>query len=230
MKKYSFYTLFLVFALWNGAHGQQVKAEGTATEVIKRKGYQLTVINKDRTFDLAHQARLIETFFEVYPKLAKEYNPKAAREVVFVIDPDYDGVAGASANQIVYSSRYLKSNPKDVDVVTHETMHVVQDYGNSVGPGWLTEGIADFARNKFGLDNAATNWFLPKFNPSHKYENGYGVVASFLVWVEQSTGKQVVKNLSAQLTGHSYTTESWKKLTGKTLDELWKSYAANSSK
>ncbi|WP_316839505.1 basic secretory protein-like protein [Pedobacter gandavensis] len=232
MKKYSFLSLIMVLGLWNSSNAQLakfLKLDGRIPEVWSGNGYELTIINQDATFDPNHKEKLIRTFFEVYPKLTKEYNPKAAKSVTFVIDTAYQGVAAAAANKIVFSSRYLKAHPKDLDVVTHEAMHVVQDYGNSVGPGWLTEGIADFARNKFGVDNPAANWFLPKANPNQKYENGYGDVASFLVWLEKSSGKELAKTLSIQLTSHTYTDQSWKKLTGKSLDELWKAYVSNSS-
>lgn len=227
MKKTLLFSLFIVSGLWNISNAQSPQSTEKTNEVWKKNGYELTVINQDATFDPELKARMVKTFFEVYPKLSKEYNPKTAKAVTFVIDTAYKGVAEASANRIVFSSHYMTTHPKDIDVVTHEAMHVVQDYGNSVGPGWLTEGIADFARFKYGVDNPGANWSLPMFNSKHSYENSYRIAARFLVWVEKSSKPGIVKALNAQLANRSYTDQSWKNLSGKTLEELWKSYTLN---
>ena len=47
-------------------------------------------------------------------------------------------------------------------MITHEGMHVVQQYLQS--PGWITEGIADYARAKFGVNNAARGWTMPEYD------------------------------------------------------------------
>jgi hypothetical protein len=220
MKRIFFLNAIGVFAFCAAGHAQ-------STEVINKKGYKLTVINQDAAFDKAEIAKLEETFFEVYPKLEKEYNKKVTKNVTFVIDTAYDGVAATANARVVFSSKYMTKHPKDIDVVTHEVMHIVQDYGNSGGPGWLTEGIADYARNKFGVDNAGAHWALPEFKPTQHYDNAYRVTARFLVWVEKNYKAGVVKTFDKQLRDHTFTDDSWKKETGKTLDELWTAYAAN---
>jgi len=106
-------------------------------------------------------------------------------------------------------------------------MHIVQDYGQSTGPGWLTEGIADYARNKFGVNNAAANWSLPVYNPAQNYTDAYRVTARFLLWIEKKVQPGVVKDFDQQLRLHKFTDARWKKETGKTLGELWKSYTEN---
>ena len=220
MKRIFFLNVIGVFAFCAAGYAQ-------STEVINKNGYKLTVINQDAAFDKAEIAKLEETFFEVYPKLEKEYNKKVTKNVIFVIDTAYDGVAATANARVVFSSKYMTKHPKDIDVVTHEVMHIVQDYGNSGGPGWLTEGIADYARNKFGVDNAGARWALPEFKPTQHYDNAYRVTARFLVWVEKNYKAGVVKTFDKQLRDHTFTDDSWKKETGKTLDELWTAYAAN---
>ncbi|HVS94151.1 MAG TPA: hypothetical protein VHE59_19075 [Mucilaginibacter sp.] len=37
----------------------------------------------------------------------------------------------------------------------------------------------------------------------------------------------IVKTLDTELRAHTYTNDSWKQQTGKTLDELWKTYTEN---
>jgi hypothetical protein len=202
-------------------------ANAQQTRVYNKKGYQLTFTNYDATLDTAEQQRLVNTFFIVYPKLAKTYNKKTLKEVKMVIDTTYKGVAETDNGKVTISSEWLHKRPEDIDVVTHEVMHIVQDYGESTGPGWLTEGIADYARYKFGVNNPAAKWALPVYKPTQKYTDAYRVTARFLVWIEEKIKAGVVKDFNKQLRLHTFTDNSWKTATGKTLDELWAEYAAN---
>jgi hypothetical protein len=195
--------------------------------VFNKKGYQLTFINQDTTLDTTLQQRLINTFYTVYPELAKTYNKKAAKKVTFVIDTAYKGVAETNDGKVTISSDWLHKRPEDIDVVTHEVMHIVQDYGESTGPGWLTEGIADYVRYKFGVNNAAAKWALPAYKPTQRYTDAYRVTARFLVWMEEKVKPGVVKEFNKQLRLHAFTDNSWKTATGKTLDDLWAEYSAN---
>jgi hypothetical protein len=220
MKKLFLFNLLFTAAFANNSYAQ-------STKVYKQKGYTLTVENQDPAFSQPVIDKLVETFFEVYPKLSKTYNKKTTKNVKFVIDTAYGGVAATADARVDISSKYMTKHPKDIDVVTHEVMHIVQDYGNSTGPGWLTEGIADYARYKFGVDNAGANWTLPAYKSTQSYENAYRVTARFLVWVENNVKAGLVKDLDAQLRAHTFTDDSWKNATGKTLDELWAAYSAN---
>ncbi len=220
---YKFYSTLLLLTGWmTYAQAQQQPA------VYKRYGYTLTFANNDSTLPEAEQQRVINTFFDVYPKLAKAYNKHTAKEVFINIDTAYKGVAETGNAHILISSHWLHARPEDIDVVTHEGMHIVQDYGESIGPGWLTEGIADFARYKFGINNDAAKWKLPAYKGGQSYENSYRITARFLLWIEDTNKSGLVKELDKQLRNHTYTAESWQKLTGKTLDELWKAYTAAS--
>lgn len=200
-----------------------------AQETIKGKGYILIFKNNYNQLDPFLKKRMIETFFIVYPELAKEYNPNTQKEVTFFVDTAYKGVAATSAGTVVFSPAWMKTHPGDIDVVTHEVMHIVQNYGNSVGPGWLTEGIADYVRYKFGVDNAGANWTLPALKPGHTYKNSYRITARFFAWIEIKTKQGTIKSVDDSLRNHTYTEETWKKLTGKNLDELWADYLANPS-
>jgi len=177
MTKLTYLSAFI--ALMAITHGK-----ANAQEVIKKKGYTLIFESNHATLDPALKQRMIKTFFTVYPELAKEYNPKTLKEVKFLVDTAYKGVAAASDGRIIYSSNWMDKHPEDIDVVTHEVMHIVQNYGNSVGPGWLTEGIADYARYKFGVDNASAKWALPALKPEHHYKNSYRITAGFFNWIE----------------------------------------------
>ena len=198
-----------------------------AQEMIKRKGYTLTFESNFAALDPQLKKRMIETFFEVYPRLAKEYNPKTLKTVKFFVDTTYKGVAATANGGVTYSSIWMVKHPEDIDVVTHEVMHIVQDYGSSVGPGWLTEGIADYARYKFGVDNAGAKWTLPALKAEHTYKNSYRITARFFAWIEKNVKAGTIKAVDKSLRDHSYKAEIWTKLTGKDLDTLWSDYIKN---
>jgi hypothetical protein len=201
----------------------------SAQDVITKKGYTLTFESNYSALDPQLKKRLKSTFFEVYPKLAKEYNPNTLKDVKFFVDTAYKGVAATSNGVVTFSSVWLTKRPEDIDVVTHEVMHIVQAYGRSVGPGWLTEGIADYVRYRFGIDNAGAKWTLPELKPEHSYKNSYRITARFFAWMEAKIKPGIIKKVDASLRDHTYTNELWNAQTGKNLDELWAEYIKEST-
>ncbi|HEX2534350.1 MAG TPA: GH92 family glycosyl hydrolase, partial [Chitinophagaceae bacterium] len=197
-----------------------------AIDSVTRNGFTLVFINRKKDFDTALKRRLIETHFTVYPEQVKRFNPNATRRVTFFIDPEYTGVAEAARGRVRFNPDWFRRNPNDIDVVTHEDMHIVQSYGRSTGPGWLTEGIADYVRYQMGVNNQGSGWALPAFDPKHSYANSYRITARFLAWMVKNVRPTLVDELDAALRKHTYTAETWKELTGKTLDENWQAYAA----
>ncbi len=196
----------------------------------KHKGYTLTFISKDPNLDPAVRKNLISTYFEIYPKLVKTFNDKSTHDVLFVVDTAYKAVAEASGNRILFSAAYMRAHPTDIDVVTHETMHIVQGYGYSAGPVWLTEGIADYVRYKYGVDNVGSKWSLPAYNEKQNYTNSYRITARFFAWLEQNVKPGLIATLDQQLRAHQYNAQSWETLTGKTLDQLWADYGKEPQK
>lgn len=195
--------------------------------VDKRKGYKLTFVSKDPNLDPKVRQNLIDTYFEVYPTLVKTFNNQSTKDVLFVVDTAYKAVAEASGNRILFSAGYMKAHPTDIDVVTHETMHIVQGYGYGSGPVWLTEGIADYVRYKYGVDNIGSKWSLPDYNPKQNYTNSYRITARFFAWLEKNVKPGLIATLDGQLRTHTYTEKSWADLTGKNLDQLWSDYTKN---
>lgn len=202
-------------------------SKATAQEIIKKKGYTLTFESNYAELDPQLKERMIKTFFEVYPKLAKAYNESTIKEVKFLVDTAYKGVAATSNGRVVYAANWMKTHPEDIDVVTHEVMHIVQNYGRSVGPGWLTEGIADFARYQFGVDNTGSKWALPDLKETHHYKNSYRITARFFAWIEENVKDGTIKQVDKSLRDHTYTATIWTTLTGKDLDQLWADYIKN---
>lgn len=193
---------------------------------ITKKGYTLIFINKSPSFSEAVKSRMVDAFFTVYPKEAKMYNKKTRRKVTFIIDPKYTGVAAAAGGIIRFNPTWFVSHPGDIDVVTHEVMHIVQSYP-CCSPGWLVEGVADYVRYKMGVDNAGAGWTLTPFNATQSYTNAYRITARFLVWVEKSYSKKLVKTMDDAMRNNTYTPALWTAVTGKTVDELWKEYSLN---
>ena len=231
--------ILAAFVLWCGVcvalkvTGQS-RASSKANEknitdktVYVKKGYSLTFINKSGDFDTDVRDRLVRTFFRVYPREAHAFNRRSARKVTFIIDPDYKGVAATSGTTVRYNPLWFKAHPEDIDVVTHEAMHIVQAYHSGYKPGWLVEGIADYVRYVYGVNNKAAGWTLPDYNPKQSYKNAYRITARFLVWVNTKYGKSVVKKLDAALRGGRYKTRLWEQITGHPLDALWKEYGEN---
>ncbi len=221
-------TVFL-FVAFQYAANAQTESDVTyfSKDSIKQGKYTLIYINKDKNFDSATGEKLKSTFFAVYPELAKAYNKKTARKVTFVIDPAYDGVAATSDARVVFNPKWFERSPGDIDVVTHEVMHIVQAYGDSPGPWWITEGIADYVRYKYGVDNTGAGWSLPDVNAKQNYDNSYRVTARFLVWIERIYSKNFVKKLDKEMRAHTYQDDIWAELTGKNVADLWNEYTSN---
>lgn len=198
-----------------------------AKDSVTRQGYTLVFISRDSTFSPVTKQRMTDTFFAVYPREAKRFNPRTLKKITFVVDPAYDGVAATGNGVATYNPAWLMKHPEDLDVVTHEVMHVVQAYPDGSCPGWLTEGIADYVRYAYGVNNVRGDWKLPDYKAGLNYTNSYRIMARFLVWLEQHGHPKIVTALDAAARTRTYSPEIWRRQTGKTLDNLWAAYAAN---
>lgn len=195
------------------------------SEVFEENGRTLIFTNSDPTFNEEVKTGLVKTFFQVFPNLAKDFNPNVRDTIQVKIDTSYSGVAYAHNGKITISSEWLRKNPKDLDVITHEIMHIVQGYPPNSGPGWLTEGVADYVRYLYGVDNEGAKWSLPNFTAEQSYENSYRITARFLLWISKNYNERFVIHLDDRMRKNSYSATLWKEYTGKTLDELWGAYA-----
>lgn len=201
------------------------KAEPVSwVDSTSRDNLKLIFVNHSKKENLSYQSVLTNTFFSVYPKLLAEYNPEAIKRVYFIIDPTYDGVAYSFGDVLVFSYDYMEAHPKEGDVAVHEIMHKVQSgYQGSV-PGWLTEGIADYVRYRYGIDNP-DSWSLPAYASDQNYDDSYRVTARFLVWIENHRKKDFVKQLDAALRNGINYKDFWMQTLGKPIDDVWAEYA-----
>ncbi|MCC8426267.1 basic secretory family protein [Mucilaginibacter sp. UR6-11] len=215
------------FAKFQQTLQDQLHKNWNSVDTIRKDGYQLVFINKNSDFSPAIKQDLINTYFTVFPKLVSMFNGQTTHEVVFVTDTAYKGVAEASGNRILFSTKYMNAHPYDIDIVTHEGMHIVQGYGYGSGPVWLTEGIADFIRYKYGVNNIGSKWYLPAFKSTQSYKDSYRVTARFFEWIDQKVKPGMIVRIDKELRNHTYTEATWAALSGKTIDELWDAYAKN---
>lgn len=189
-------------------------------------GYKLIFTNKSATFDDQERQNFVNTFFTVYPPMVNRFNSSATKTVTFVVDPAYTGVAATSNDITTFSPAWFSGNPADYDVVTHEVMHIVQAYPGGT-PGWVTEGLADYSRYKFGVNNANAGWSLPAWSSSQSYTNSYRITARFFAWLELHVNSSILNNLNTICHNGTYSSNTWVQLTGKTVDQLWAQYSAN---
>jgi hypothetical protein len=228
IKKITF--LILTLLVFSEAKAQDRKWDDIDTTAyykkheIIRKRDTIVFINTASEFDTVVQNRMIGLFFEVYPKEAKRFNKNAPRKVTFVVTTEYQGVAATWGTLIKFNPKWLEKNPEDIDCATHELMHVVQAYHGYNNPSWLVEGIADYARNVFGINNKKANWELTPYKTGQTYTNAYRITARFLTWVEKRYNKNLVKKLNTAMRENLYTENLWIKLTGRSVDELWYLY------
>lgn len=107
-------------------------------------------------------------------------------------------------------------------------MHLAQAYNWTSGsiPGWATEGIADYVRYTMGVDNRSAGWTLPEFKESQKLTDSYQVAARFFLWTEKNVKPSFVRAFDRALrngTGTGF----FRRVAGKTEEELWEQYAQN---
>jgi len=189
-------------------------------------GYTLIFVSNYPALDTVTKQNMINAFFTVYPKEVERFNKASLTKIIFFVDTSYKGVAETGNGMARFNPQWLKNHPQDIDVVTHEVMHVVQAY-KDYNPGWLTEGIADYVRYVYGVNNKGGGWTLPNYKAGQSYENAYRVTARFLLWVEKNKYNKIVDDMDNAMREGTYTPELWTKLTGRTVDALWSEYAVS---
>lgn len=167
-------------------------------------------------------AKLKDVFNDSYPKLVQRFgNPERPAPTVIpaVFEKGLDHPAHAAGGKLTFSVEWFKQHPEDLGVITHETMHIVQGYRSRRNPGWLVEGMADYARALYGPKT--DSWKMPeRLTEKNSYTQSYRVVAKFLVWLDgQKPG--AVDQLHRHMQNGTYSPEAFKEATGKDLDTLW---------
>lgn len=214
------------FRLFQMPPGAQKADPVSFVDSTSKNDLKLIFVNHSGKEELSYKDRLSNAFFTVYPKLLETFNPDALKRVYFIIDPTYDGVAYSFGDVVVFGYDYMEGHPEDGDVAVHETMHKIQaDYQGNV-PGWLTEGMADYVRDRFGVDDP-DNWSLPDYAPDQNYDGSYGITARYLLWIEKHKHQNFVQELNdALLDGVDYQL-FWNQTLGGSVAAIWSEYASN---
>lgn len=213
----------------SGAWAQTADTTAKPTTDTRTSVYTLDVHDADDPQLKPVVEGLQKTFQEVYPKLIKRFNnaeKPAPKTIVLTFEKGMNHPAHASGSRLTFSTEWFIAHPDDLACLTHELTHIVQHYPGG-GPGWLVEGIADYSRQVFGPN---TSWKLPaRVAPNDKYTAAYRVTARFLLWVEKKYAPHFVDEANKKLQAGAFKVEDFKTLTGKTVDELWDEYAADTT-
>lgn len=194
-------------------------------------GYSVILEDRDGAIPQAFKDGVVEQFFLTYPAMAAAYAPNGVKEVRVIFDPEYEGIAAAYAGTgpILISAEWAKEAYEDAPaVMTHEGFHVLQNYPSTeIDTHFAVEGLADFNRWEHGAKRPLGCWTMQRYEPGHKYTDGYGVTARFLLWIGAHGHPSIAKDLDAALRAGQYGPSFWTSTTGKTVEQLWAEYAAD---
>lgn len=193
------------------------------TKLIARHGFTVDFRDPANAVDQAVADLIVDTFLDAYPRLVVEFNPAAPRRVILVARPGYPHPAtGAFGNgEIVFNPKWFNVNRQDVDSFVHEAMHIVQGYDYDDRPAWLVEGIADYARLRYGTYPNYVRIRIGRFVPKFSYDTPYTNAALFLDWLNRNGYPGIVRKVDVRLRKAPYSSEIWCELTGKDIDALW---------
>jgi hypothetical protein len=202
---------------------------GSGAVLLTASGFTLTFLSNDPSLAGQTADNLIRAFFSSIVPESARFNASCPHSVSMTIDPTYSGVAATTGAAIDVSASYVDANTQDYDIITHEDMHVVQAYafGQANVPSYFVEGLADYARYRYGINNTAAGWTLPDYTTSQHYTDSYRVTARFLVWLENHVNSAIPNDLDATLRAGTYADGWWVTETGQTIDALWASYGQN---
>ena len=167
------------------------------------------------------QQKLHEFFPVIEEKFGKE---NVRRQVKIAIKKDVKGSGFTQGFNIVLGAAHFQGKPEDFGTAVFYLTRVMQSYKAKNAPNWLVTGIADYMRwwNYEPVER--------RRNPNprdSKYTNGFNDMASFLVWIEKTHDKELVRKLNESLFTDTYNNDVFKKLTGKEVSELWNDFVTN---
>ncbi|WP_425615467.1 basic secretory protein-like protein [Anatilimnocola sp. NA78] len=216
----------LLLALASSSTWAREKPEATPAEAEKPKQPAPLSLTVEGDIDAAMApiaGQLTTLFYECYPKLLARFehpDKPAQRKIRLIFKNDINVPGYSHRDTVVVSTDWLKKHPQDIGLFTHELTHLVQAYP-SPEPGWLTEGIADYARHLYGPEKQV-GWSLPrKLRPEQSYRNSYGVTARFLVWLDEKHPGTVDK-IHRKMQDKTFKMEDVEELTAKNIETLWR--------
>jgi hypothetical protein len=104
-------------------------------------------------------------------------------------------------------------------------MHVAAAVWDASVPDWATEGMADYARNRFGVNNAGAGWALPDYSSDQHYTDGYGETARFFTWIEYWYNPDFAVEFDASQRDGTWS-DYFQNTFGMSVDDMWDIYAS----
>ncbi|MCL4436902.1 MAG: basic secretory family protein [Thaumarchaeota archaeon] len=172
---------------------------------------------------------------EVIPKIKSLHTGRDSdAEITFMLERGLSSPA-ATAGKTVYLNldhfdriaKVYGSREADDGAIVHETDHAIMyapRYDSATA--WLIEGIADYIRDKLGYERetkGAIRGSYPHFEEG-KATSDYQVTAYFLMFLEKLS-PTIVEDLASEMVENTYSAETFKKLLGKPLIDLVKTYS-----
>jgi len=129
-------------------------------------------------------------------------------------------MAEGRGSTIWFDVDYAQRNPNDMGMAIHESVHLVQAFGNC--PWWLTEGIADYIRYfRFTIRGDESKKPRKPGNGPKGWERGYGDTAFFLNWLTQNKNRRLVPSLNQKCHDRQWNDNVWQQLTKATAQQNW---------
>lgn len=167
-----------------------------------------------------------DLILEVYPKMVHDFPSLAVDDLKVIIDDNVDTqVAYTVGKTITINGQYLSKHPLDIDCVTHELFHAVQYSIFNSPPIWVNEGLADLARDKYGIHNKEAGWQLEAPTSKDKYTDGYRVTAAFFKYLN-TIYPNFINSLYSTIESGKYTDSWWTSINGSSLEKLWQDYVS----
>jgi hypothetical protein len=166
---------------------------------------------------------IVEQWYPRVTSLLATEDYRAPKEIRLIVKKEISAPAWASSGDITINGKWITEHPDDLGMVVHELTHVVQGYSWDKTPGWLTEGIADYIR-WWRYEPEAPR---PRIDPAKsKYTDAYRTTAYFLAWTSKKYDMRLVPSLDLAIRKETDPMPEFKRLTGKTADELWTEFVA----
>ncbi len=189
------------------------------------------------------EEKLKPVMIEWYPKIvdmlpSDGYEAQREVPIRFLPGSQMEGIPAyvLAGRMSLNTSWYLRERDREgLGAAVHELVHIVQSYQSFRGqgtartqpPGWLVEGIPDYIRWFLYEPESKGAVYSKDFLSKAKHDASYRVTGNFIDWVirNHDSDGTFLEKLNAVCREGRYTSDVWKKLTGKSEEELaeaWK--------
>ena len=185
---------------------------------------KLTVVGDIEMLPEGVMDKLIAAFDETYLKIWERFGEGEPFDITYSIESKYTGVAYTRGGKHVgLNPEWMVKHPEDIDCMTHELIHVAQHYPK-YDFAWVVEGLADYGRDMFGVNNEAAKWKLPCGYHGEKMTAGYRSTAAFFKFIEANYCKDAINIMHNALRNQTFTLDTFKEQMGTSLEDLWNAY------